>query len=271
MCRRSCFMLILLLVLVGNASAATLYNEWKGTTTDWNTGTNWNLGSVPFITDGTDMIKAGFKAPETAWPLITSATLPVPEADVITLGGASGGFLSIDSGTLKVGQYITMGASAGENGIFYINGGTVITGQRTTNAHLFVGQQGVGTVYMNGGVVNLVGGIGTTGNLRIADVSTASGNLYLNAGTIYANDLLMPFAAAGSLEINGGTLVLNGDDTAAVGALVLAGKVTTTLPGGSVLSAYDEDSMKTLVWAIPEPATICLLGFGVLGLLSRKK
>jgi len=255
-----------LLVLVGNASAATLYNEWKGTTTDWNTGTNWNLGYVPFITNGTDMIKAGFKAPETAWPLITTSTLPVPEADVITLGGLSGGFLSIDSGTLNVGQYITMGASAGENGIFYINGGTVNTAQRTTNSHLIVGQKGVGTVYMNNGTVNLA-----TGNLRIADESTASGNLYLNAGTIYANDLLMPFAAAGSLEINGGTLVLNGDDTAAVGALVLAGKVTTTLPGGSVLSAYDEDSMKTLVWAIPEPATICLLGFGVLGLLSRKK
>lgn len=267
--KKICLAAILLLVLVGNASAATVYNQWAGTTTDWNTAANWNLGYVPFIDDGLNNIKAGFKGPETAWPLITSSTLPVPEADVITLGGSTTGYLRIDSGTLNVGQYITMGASATESGVFYINGGTVNTGQRTTNAHLFVGQKGTGTVYMNGGTVDLVGGVGS-GNLRIADQSTASGNLYLNAGTIYANNLLMPFAAAGSLELNGGTLVLNGNDEAAVDALILAGKVTTSIIGNYVDAVYD-GSAYTTVSAVPEPATICLLGFGILGLLSKKK
>ena len=260
----------LLLVLAGNAFAATIYNQWSGGggTSDWNTLANWNLGYVPFITDGTNVIKAGFKT--ATGPVITAATVPVPEADVITLGGGSAGVLTISSGTLNLGQYLTMGANVTESGTLYMNGGTINTGQRTTNAHLFVGQKGPGsTVYMNGGTINLVGGVGTTGNVRIADQAGSGGTLYLNAGTIYANNLLMPFAAAGSLAINGGTLVLNGNDESAVDALILAGKVTTAIEGYIVDAVYD--GTNTTVSAVPEPATICLLGFGVLGLLSKKK
>jgi hypothetical protein len=95
----------------------------------------------------------------------------------------------------------------------------------------------------------------------------------LLGGTIYANDLLMNGAVGGksNLIINDGFLVLNGDDTAAIDGWIGLGAIRTTIPGGSVLSAYDPDSMKTTVWAIPEPATICLLGIGALSLLRRRK
>jgi hypothetical protein len=270
MSRISRYLLILLLLMwVGNASAATVYNQWAGVTDDWNTASNWATGYVPFIDDGLSQIKAGFKGPETAWPLITSSTLPVPEADVITLGGSTPGFLRIDSGALNVGQYITMAASSTEDGTFYINGGTISTGLRTSNAHLFVGQQGVGTVQMTGGTVDLIGGLGS-GNLRIAYTATASGNVHLDGGTIYANDLQMLYAAPGALEIDGGTLVLKGDDEAAVDALISGGLITTTIVGNYVDAVYD-GSEYTTVSSVPEPATICLLGFGVLGLLGKKK
>ncbi len=100
--------------------------------------------------------------------------------------------------------------------------------------------------------------------------ATASGNVYLNAGTIYANDLQMPYAAAGTLQINGGTLVLRGNDEAAVDALISGGLITTTIVGNYVDAVYD-GSTYTTVSSVPEPATICLLGFGVLGLLGKKK
>jgi len=270
--RKSCYvlMLFLLMALVSNAFGAALYNEWRGTTTNWNTPTNWNFGYVPTIWRDANNIRAGFKGNVvvTAWPIISGTTIPVAEAYNITLGGSTGGSLRIDSGgVLNVGQYIAMGVTSTESGTFNINGGTITTGTISTNAHLIIGQAGTGTAYMNGGTIALA----ATGNLRIADTATAKGNLYLNAGTIYANDLLMPFALAGSLNISGGTLILNGDDTIAVGLLVTAGKIVTSLEGGTIQVSYSSGTTKTTVSAIPEPATICLLGLGALSLIRRKK
>jgi hypothetical protein len=264
-------LLVALLALVSISQAAVVYNEWSGGagTSDWNTATNWKLGYVPFIFNGTNQIKAGFKVGGTIsiWPVITESTSPIPQADQITLGGISGGFLTINSGTLNIGEYITIGANTGENGIFYVNGGSINTGVGYTNSHLFIGQKGTGTLYMNGGTINLP----SSGNLRIADQSGSSGKLYLNAGTIYANDLLMPFAAAGSIDITGGSLVLNGNDTAAVNAFISAGKIVTSLENGVIQVSFDAGTNKTTLSAIPEPATLCLLGLGAFGFFGRKK
>jgi hypothetical protein len=267
-----CLLILLILITVSIAPAAVIYNEWRGTSSDWNVASNWNLGYVPKITLGSDNIRAGFKgnAAVTAWPVVSGATIPVAEAYNISLGGASGGALTIETGgVLNVGQYLTMGASANENGTLYMNGGIISTGIISTNAHLFVGQQGRGTVYMNGGVIDLIS-VNQTGNLRIADVSGSQGKLYLNAGTIYANDLLMPYAAAGSFEFNGGKLELIGNDVATVNGFITAGKIITAIEGYYVQAAYDSGRNRTVVMAVPEPATICLLSLGAL-LLGRKK
>jgi hypothetical protein len=94
----------------------------------------------------------------------------------------------------------------------------------------------------------------------------------LLGGTIYANDLLMNGAAAGksNMIITDGVLVLNTDRTAKL-APWLNTCIRTTKPGWTVVASYDGFANTTTVFAIPEPATICLLGLGVLGLFGKKK
>jgi hypothetical protein len=279
--RKSCCVLIILLMLalVSSAFGAAVYSEWRGAEGgDWFTASNWNNSIVPTAKDkpgvsDPNLSKGGCKAFGSLPYTITSPgiTAGVTVAcDQFTLGGTNGGKLVIGGGTMNVSEYLTMGANAGENGVLYMNSGTINTGVFFNNAHLFIGQKGTGTVYMNGGTINLISV--NPGNLRIADFNAAAdGKLYLNAGTIYANDLLMPYAKAGSIDITGGVLKLIGNDTAVVNGFITAGKIITSLENGTIQVSYDSGTNRTTVLAIPEPATICLLGFGVLGLFGRKK
>jgi hypothetical protein len=272
--------LFLLLTLASSAFGAAVYSEWRGAEgAAWNVTTNWSNGIVPTAKDkpgvsDPNLSKAGCKAFGSAPYTITSPgiTAGVTVAcDQFTLGGVNGGKLVIGGGTMNVSEFLTIGANQGEKGVLTMSSGAINTGLFVTNAHLFIGQKGTGTVYMNGGTINLIS-VNQTGNLRIADVNAmANGNLYLNAGTIFANDLLMPFAKAGSIDITGGVLQLIGNDTAAVNGFILAGKIITSLENGTVQVSYNLGTNRTIVTAIPEPATICLLGFGVLSLIRRKK
>ncbi|HBG28107.1 MAG: hypothetical protein A2Y10_00905 [Planctomycetes bacterium GWF2_41_51] len=233
-------LLILIIGFCSSAFSAVVYNEWRGTTSDWNIGTNWNYGYVPkTVAENGDNVRAGFKGSSYVWPIITSSTIPIPEAYNVTLGGPTGGTLTIDSGALNVGQYFFIGVSAGENGTLNVNGGTITTGTFTsTNASFSIGQAGIGTVNMTGGIINLTAN-GATGQLRIANTSTATGKLNLNGGIIYADTLTMPFAAQGALDLGGGTLVLNGDVRSAINTLITNKHIIAYNDNGTVEVDYN--------------------------------
>lgn len=234
------WLLILVVTLSSAAFSAVVYNEWRGTTSEWNSPSNWNYGYVPKIvaTNG-DNIRAGFKGSTYTWPIITSTTNPIAEAYNISLGGSTGGMVTINGGELKVGQYLFMGVSATENGTLNVNGGTITTGNLTpANAHLMIGQAGSGTVNMTGGTINLTSN-GANGQLRIAYASGSSGKLNLNGGIIYADSLLMNYAAVGALDIGGGSLVLNGDVRTAINTLVTSKKIIAYNDNGTVQVDYD--------------------------------
>lgn len=232
-------LLVFVLSFCCSSYSAVVYNEWRGTTSDWNVGSNWNYGYVPkIVTDAGDNIRAGFKGTY-VWPVITSSTSPTPEAYNITLGGSAGGTLTINSGSLNVGQYLFMGVSAGENGTLNVNGGTITTGTLTpTNGHFTIGQSGSGTVNMTGGTITLVAN-GAAGQLRIAQNSGAVGKLNLNGGVIYANSLIMPFAAVGAMDLGGGTLIINGDATGTVNPLVANKIIVAYNDAGTVEVDYN--------------------------------
>jgi hypothetical protein len=288
--KKSFCALILLLALVGNAFAAVpqTYIQWNGLAGDgsWNTAGNWNTSVVPSAQDlggvqgavngGTFVYKAGFKTPG-VYPAFSSGTLTT---DVLVAGGtvpANPGGFTVSGATINVSEYITLAANNNDYSLVTINSGTVSTGVQMVNQPFYVSQLGTGKLLMEGGTI-YVGNYQTpatplfTGNLLMTGVtgSTGSGTLDLDGGIIYANDLLPGTSGTfRSLVVKDGTLVLKTDRTTE-----LAGYSSwlTAAPGYTLHTAYNAGSGTTTVWAtIPEPATICLLGFGVLSLIRRKK
>lgn len=272
--RRSCCVLIvfLLLALVSNAHAT--YCEWKGVEGgDWFTAANWANGIVPNATGNSaePFYKAGFKtgAGSVTSPGITAGINVT--TDQVTDGGAGGGRLTIDGGTMVVSQYFFLGVSGPESGILEMKGGSLTTGNTSTNAHIYVGQTGKGTINMTGGVINVRTNLSLAHNYTTAPL-TSEGLVNLFGGIIYADNLLMNGAAGGksTIVITNGSLVLNGNRTATVQPWIDGGNIRGITGEEEVLCTYNAGTNKTTVW-IPEPATMSLLCFGVLGLLRRNK
>jgi len=271
-----CFMVMM--AFASSASAGTqIYTQWTGAvSTDWTVAGNWSNG-VPQQLDppggpqGTNFGKAGFKNKSTS-PDLTGKTVAVDQIVVggLISGSPTGGFLTVAGGTLNISEFGNIGNIATESGILNINaGGTINTGTMIpAQGRFIVGKAGPGVVNMNGGTLNL------TSYLTIAPdaLVTANGLVNLNSGTIYATDLLMAAGGLGTarMVITDGFLVLQGNDTATL-APWLNTWITTTNAGGTIMAAYDLDSGTTTVWATPEPATVCLLGLGAMGLLRRNR
>lgn len=254
---------VLLLSLTVSAPAA-IYNQWTGGagTTDWNTPANWNLGYVPFADNGVDQIKAGFK---TATGAVIDSGTTNAEAYQIIIGGSGGvGELTLDGGSVWVGDYIIIGNRDVETGTLYMNSGTI-----TTIGHFYCGFNGPGTIYMDDGNIN----VGNIFGIAEKGVATSVGTVYLHGGTITSNLFQMENVgplAVGLLEIaNDGKLVVNGDIVSKVTGYIGNGFITGV--GGAVQVDYDVTTPgKTTVY-IPEPATLLTLGLGSLVLYRRKK
>lgn len=166
---------VIICTLVVSTQAAIVYNEWDGSagTSDWNTALNWKLDYVPFSDNGTNKIKAGFK---TATGAVIGSSIQNAEAWQVIIGGPSGnGILTVDGGRLQTGDYIIMGNTATETGRLYMNSGNI-----TTTGHFYVGFNGPGTIYMEGGSIN----VGNIFGIAEKAVATSTGSVYLHGGTI---------------------------------------------------------------------------------------
>jgi hypothetical protein len=220
---------IIVICLTCSAWSAVVYNQWSGGagTSDWNTAGNWALGYVPDILAPNliDNVKAGFKTP--TGPVLGPGTTDAA-AYQITLGGVSGGIVTMNGGTLHVEQYIAMGVSAGEDGTLAMNSGIITVGGSGSQKY-FVGQAGTGTINMNGGTISI------PAELTIADTTGSTGTVNLNGGVITASVLQMNKSggATAKLDISGGTLILDANQIASIDGFVADANVLLVAYNGA--------------------------------------
>jgi len=170
------------------------------------------------------------------------------EAVCETLRVGNGGSttnLDITGGSLTAaGAYIGVD-NIGGHGILNVSGGLFSTGG------LQVGWVGTGTVNMTGGVIELSGNLVVPGR-------TGTGTVNLLGGTIYASELRLT-SELGSMNITTGTLILDGNDIDTVQTYINDGWITSYKGQGTLNLDYNvTNEGKTTLSAValldPTPA-----------------
>ena len=142
-----------------------------------------------------------------------------------------------------------------------MNGGT-INFCKLARSHDFV------LGYMNDAntVVNMDAGVMELGDVQVG--LAGNGEIYLDGGVMTVHGgLVATGTGTGLFEIAGGKLILKGEHSSAPQAYLTYGSGYTCLDFD-----YEADlAGYTTITAVPEPATIALLGFGALALIRRKR
>ncbi len=288
------FILVLLLGVTGSALATT---DWSYITTnrDWFNPDNWDDSSAtqpvpqPIPTATTEVrTHASYAAPYAYTAIIAAGSPYNPSelpamASVINIGGCAAtyngglphGQLTINSGSLTVGNGLRVGGSSSSirSGELYVNGGII----NAPTTYLAVGYGHAtnggttGWMWMTGGTIN----VNQFDIVRVPGVTNpVNGYAYISGGTINANELrIKPAGGAGValLDITGGgRIILNGNVVTTVLGYVGSGWIKSN--GADLDEAwvnYNPNIGKTII--TPEPATLCLLGIGALSLIRRKR
>jgi len=179
-------------------------------------------------------------------PLATMPTLSAVQAvNTLLVGDGSGGALDLNTGAaLDVGNWMYVGGVAGAS-----------------------------TLNMNDGTIDIVGNL-ECGNLEWGTRVGGTGHINLYGGTITTGVLGMSGTGTGTMDIEAGTLIVNGDQTGAMTFLQSEGWITAYGGTGTVMMDFGVTNagQTTLYGVIPEPATlgmVALLGGGMLWIRSR--
>jgi len=270
--KKKVFYLVPLLLVLGAAGiASAITNLWTpvGGSKDWNINANWSLGHVPY--NGA-LNAAGYADPLNEEAKINGATGTGPvvgtgsvvSAFRIFVGSSVYGEFTIDGGNVATNGYMTSGNLVSDVALITMKSGTVQLGfTGGTNGHFYLGRAGTTTFNMSGGSFTV------TNDLNVGQYAGSFGTVNLSGGTLTASTLKKTGTA--HIDITGsGKLVLLGDDTAVVQTWIGGGFMTGNGNDRDIKYDYNiTTSGATTVW-VPEPATICMLGIGVFGLIRRK-
>ncbi len=240
---------------------------------------------------------------------MTGGTIDVVKYDfMIAASTGSSGSMEMSDGVIHVGRKFIVGGGGTGSGTasFTMSGGSIgvvmagstltpydfqmasaagvtctgnMSGGTITVARDFIASlAGTGVYTMTGGVINVIGGkLKPTGN------ASSNGTINLDGGTVYANgvyfrqfDPLYLGSATGLINITGGKMVLvdlDGTTKTLVEGYVTGGGIKGYgfADLDHVIVSYDSVAQRTTVTAVPEPATITLLGLAGLVLIRRRR
>jgi len=291
---------------VGRAATGRFYMEdgTVNTTGTWDIGdTLGGLGSL-IMSGGT--ISVG---PDPATDPPTTKAMRIANEGATGNATISGGILNV-SGHLTIGTNLAADGVTASNGLLDMQGGTINVGTGLANRDIRIGyRDATGTANISGATtkVNIFGdlivggtfieeiadpfqeiphpGKGrltmTGGAISVADANAlkigldgSTGLVDLFGGTIMAGDLMIGAPGSGGImDIREGTLILAGDRRENVARFIQTGLITAYGGIGGAECRYDYDVSnpgKTTVTAIPEPATIVLLGISAFALRRRR-
>jgi hypothetical protein len=230
--------IVLLLCIVGNASAADV--QWNNAGGDrlWRNADNWDLDYVPASGD-----KAAIRDASVSGPIIDGSTTAQANQVVVGDWGSTSDSLDMTGGSLTTGAWFILGYGSNNDGTFNMSAGTVNVG-----SNLYVGFGGTGTLEMTGGSITVADTFG------IAQ-SGGEGEVELDGGTISSGSFSMTSGA--QMEITEGTLIVNGDVTSTINGYISSGWITAYNGTGTVNVDYDVTNPgKTTVTGTREPADV---------------
>jgi hypothetical protein len=246
------------IALIANVSSgAWVYWTNGSANQQWTDTGNWTA----YPTSSDDVVVGGWAA---NGPIISTGQTGYANWMHICESVSTGSKLTIDGGTLNVADHLFIGQwDVTQKGTLQINSGTVNTTLLMCGGDTD-GSKGDGTLLMNGGTINISWLLAVAGGYSGTN-GAGIGHIQLDAGTVNVTGgggLVM--SSSGSIDITGGALKLNGTIT----DITTYGDVTAY--GGAGSFVYSYDGGRTTITAIPEPATLAIIGLGSL-LLRRKK
>jgi hypothetical protein len=257
--KKGLFFLISVILLTGMVrSSPAGICWWKGgSAVDryWNNPSNW-WNAVPTSADTANLNKCQGIQPEIDANCVggNAAVCSILYLPSWRDDGTSGSYLYMTGGILTVGNNFEMGRWGGvDNGStvpFDIGFFNISDGNVTVGGNLSVAISGRATINMTGG------NIAISGNLKVPDGTTlggagiGTGRINLTNGTITADNLSMN--ANGSIDINEGVLILNGNDKTTVNGYIDNGWITPNDVSKQVIADYNAATGKTIV-SVGEP------------------
>jgi hypothetical protein len=254
MLRRKLIFLVLLLSLVGDASAATRWFYPSASSGIWNDADNWT-GGLPTIADTANLNRAGktclVDANHTGGSAAVCSALWLPS---YMEDGPGTCYLNMTGGTITVGNNFEMGrwASRDDVGELNLSGGTINIG-----GELHVGARNAGDPNGGGdGTINMTGGLIDVSGLMQVPKSTgggSTGTINLDGGVIEVNSIFMD--SNGLLDINEGTLIIDGNVVNTINSYVSSGWITAYNGNGEVNVDYGitNPAQTTVTGTAPTP------------------